>query len=159
MPRCKYCGKEHYTVAEEIQCESKYMEMMKKDDEERWKKEEVKNMPVVKKEKKEEKKEEPEAEAEYEPVGGGKIYKFSEQGETLTGKILNIRDGSFKNKVYDILTDDGEAVTVFGTTILDRLMQQIQIGDEVRIKYVGDIPPKKKGMNPAKNFEVFRKKR
>jgi hypothetical protein len=139
--KCKYCGQQHYTVAEEIMCEQTHKE--------------VNAMP-----KRDLKEAEKEAEEEeFEPVGGGEIFRFEEIGKTLTGKVLNIRDGQFKNKVYDIQIDDGSAVTVFGTTVLDRLMQSIQIGDIIRIKYVGDIPAKRKGMNPAKNFEVFRKKR
>ena len=91
---------------------------------------------------------------EYEKVGA-EIFPMIEEGSEIKGKLKAVEDGVFGNKVYKIETEEGLR-TVFGTVVLDDLMNTIEKEQEIKKVLTGFKENKKKGQNPIKLFEVFK---
>ena len=89
---------------------------------------------------------------EWKEIEGGNVFAFNQAGDTIEGVIVNIREGQFNNKVYDIETKEG-LKTIFGTAILDERLSKVKDHAPVRITYAGEL---KTGTGRlAKNFKVF----
>jgi hypothetical protein len=66
-----------------------------------------------------------------------------EPGDTVEGRLLAIREadsdfGEGKYKIFDLETKSGK-IAVPGTVMLERLMESIPTGGEVKIKYTGTM--------------------
>jgi len=92
-------------------------------------------------------------------VSRAPIFKFQKKGDVIQGLLKS--KGSFMTKfgkergIYKILTSDNQLYTVFGLTLLDRLMSNVNVNDEVYIEYVGKV----KGKNNTTRHEFIVKKR
>ena len=85
------------------------------------------------------------------------IYKFESEGDTVFGKLISKEKGyTYDNEVYKIETDDKKVLVIFSTSVLQSLMANINIGQEVKIVYLGSKQSEKKGFNDIKLFEVFK---
>ncbi len=75
-------------------------------------------------------------------------------GETLQGTYIDLEEnvGQFKSNLYTLRTNEGE-VKVWGSTVLDGLMDKVDMGLEIRITFNGK-QPSKSGKNPWKDFKV-----
>jgi len=94
----------------------------------------------------------------YEKVED-EIFKFENVGDFVVGKyIAKETSGNFDNEVYKIQKESGDVVTVFATTVLQSIMNSIELGTEVVIRLTGVKPNPKKNLNDIKLFEVLRKK-
>ncbi len=83
------------------------------------------------------------------------------------GKIVNVYEmkvdeGTFhvlddKKKVVDepVVLKAGDFVSVGGTAVIDRQMQNIQKGQKVALKFIEEKPSKTKGFAPAKIVKVY----
>ena len=92
----------------------------------------------------------------YEKVEAD-IFRFEKEGDEIRGKLIAKEDSmSYDNKVYKIETEDGLRV-VFGTTVLDRIMESIEVGSELKIVFTGVKESKEKGYSPYKLFDVYKK--
>lgn len=83
-----------------------------------------------------------------------------EEGDIIEGLYIEKEESKkFEgNYVYHIHQNNRDNATiVFGTTVLDRLMQNVHIGSEVRITRLSDKSSDKG--NPLKMFEVHVKKK
>jgi hypothetical protein len=78
---------------------------------------------------------------------------LKEKGDEVTGKLLEISDSPYGTKVYIIEQEGGENATVFGTTVLDDRMSNVEIGQEVKIIYQGTA--KTTSGRTCKLFDVF----
>ena len=95
---------------------------------------------------------------EYEKIEST-IYKFEKEGDCVEGELVAVEDNkSFDGKVYKIKDNNGVTHAVFSSVIMASLMDVISIGDDIKIVYTGEKENLKKGQNPIKLFEVFRKK-
>ena len=83
--------------------------------------------------------------------GEGTVTKF---------KLLNLKqvkskfDPSKISTVYTIEMD-GEKAQFWGGTVLDRILEEAELGSNLVIKYLGEEPSKDRGKQPFKNFEAF----
>ena len=86
------------------------------------------------------------------------IFKFENPGDFVQG-VYSSREtsGNFDNEVYKIRQADGKIKVVFATTVLQSQMQNIEIGEEIAIKFTGTKPNPKKNLNPIKLFDVYKK--
>ena len=75
------------------------------------------------------------------------------EGEVLQGILIGYQDGKY-GKMYNIETKEGTK-TVSSWAILKARMEQVHVGDEVMIEYLGEI---KTQNGHAKNFKVHIKK-
>lgn len=86
------------------------------------------------------------------------IFKFEKIGDELKGKYIASEIGkNYGNKVYKIETDDG-VMAVFGTVVLESKMDNINLGDSIKIVFDSVKKNPKKGQNDIKMFKVFRER-
>ena len=71
------------------------------------------------------------------------------------GKEENIGDNN--STIYNFKTAEG-MMSVWDTTVLAVRLKNIEVGEEVKIIYLGKVPNKTKGRKPYHNFEVFHRK-
>lgn len=88
-------------------------------------------------------------------------YKNLPIGSRLAGTLVckrtvpnNFNPGE-DQFVYDIKTETGDVMSVFGKPLIDSRMKAVRLGQYVAFEYKGEIPSKKPGMKPAKIVEVF----
>lgn len=92
------------------------------------------------------------------------MFKFTRQGEELTGVLVNIEPTTVKNPEggssetieYMLQDDRGERVTFLGTNDLNKKIRADHIGHCIAIKYErNDNSFTKPGQNAAKVFKVM----
>jgi hypothetical protein len=98
--------------------------------------------------------------AEWKSTSGA-VHQFNETGDSIEGELVAIRDGQYMrtngnhSKIYDIRNSDGKIETVFGSMVLERQMESVKLGTDVKIVYKGLITTKTG--RSAKSFDVFTK--
>ena len=93
---------------------------------------------------------------EYEQVQGANIWQPQNEGAELVGEIIDIQSGQFGLQ-YKLKNDEGMILTP-SHKYLQNLMVGMIKGDNVRIVYTEERPPKIRGENPMKVYEVYKKK-
>jgi hypothetical protein len=84
-----------------------------------------------------------------------KIFKFEEINDSIEGTLLSKEtSGIYDNEVYKIETKDG-VFTVFSTTVLSSQMTAVNIGDKIKIVYMGTKKNSKPQQQPIKLFDVY----
>ena len=63
-------------------------------------------------------------------------FRFQENGDNLTGRLLDVYQTQFGGKSYDLENSNGERFYFFGSTLLDRLLAD-RIDKIVSITYKG----------------------
>lgn len=87
--------------------------------------------------------------------------EFKVPGEYIYGEYLGMRTIKIKTRdqtLYDLKRpDNGDTVSVWGSTILDNRMKRagFEIGEGIYIRYLGVVETAG-GLSPAKNFEIGR---
>jgi len=85
------------------------------------------------------------------------IFKFEKEGDSVEGKLISKEKGhNYDNEVYK-LEKEGKINVVFSTTVMESQMQSVNIGDQVKIVFVGTKESKQKGYNDIKLFDIFTK--
>lgn len=85
--------------------------------------------------------------------GTGDMYKWDTPGQTLRGRFLRLRDGSMGGQLVNLDTGD-DIITASAPQTLAESLTGVKPGTEVVIRYVGEVPSKKSGGRPYKQFEV-----
>lgn len=96
----------------------------------------------------------------WEKVGGGaqaEAWDFKNGSKTITGIYVEKRTGlGPKNSTMYILEQpDGSLVGVWGSIAINTKFDNVQVGDEVKIDYLGMT--KSKSGNSYHNFDLFRR--
>ncbi len=89
---------------------------------------------------------------------GGESWKPENAGDTIMGTYKSKKEnvGVNNSNIYMILIDGAEDPTsVWGSTVLDTKFQEIPLGSEVKIEYLGKV--KSKAPQPYKDFKVLYK--
>jgi hypothetical protein len=83
-------------------------------------------------------------------------YESEGPGSSLIGVLTKIETdiGPNASKLYTLQKENGEFVSVWGSTVLDARLGNIVIGEEVMINYLGKAKGQK-GKKDYHNFEVF----
>lgn len=82
-------------------------------------------------------------------------WKPENEGDSITGVYTGSKSdvGINKSEVYLIqVAGEEDTTSVWGSTVLDTKFQEIPVGNEVRIEYLGQV--KGKGPKPYKDFNV-----
>lgn len=95
-----------------------------------------------------------EDEEKIEPAG---FWQPTEEEDQIEGEVIDIVEGIYGSH-YKIKTAKEEIMTPAHKVLLNRL-QTVQKGQKVRIVYTGEQPPKVRGQNPTKMYEVYLKKK
>ncbi len=79
---------------------------------------------------------------------------------SLSGKLVNIRTevGVNKSMIYEFENEKGEKKSVWGSTVLDGKMKEVELGTLCKIEFLGRKPNKSGSGKPYKNWEVYTKK-
>ncbi len=87
-----------------------------------------------------------------------KMWEPDAIGESIQGKYIDKEEGvgQFKSNLYTVRTQEGE-IKVWGSTVLDNLMEKVPLSREVKIIFQGK-KPSKTGKNPWKDYKVMYKK-
>lgn len=85
------------------------------------------------------------------------IHEFKKAKDELAGVLLNVAAevGPNESNVY-IIGKDGVRYGVWGSAILDRRMASVNVGDQVKMVYLGEEESPKTGRT-FKDFKVYRK--
>ncbi len=77
-----------------------------------------------------------------------------EKDDVLEGKYIEKKTdvGPNKSNKYVIKKEDDSLIEVWGGTLLDDRFEQIEIGNSVRITFLGEV--KGKNSKPYKNYQV-----
>jgi len=89
---------------------------------------------------------------EWQKIEGAQIWNFQENAEII-GKLLRKEDGQY-SKNYIIELDDKQEFLIYGKTVLDRKMEQINPDQRVMIVFLGKQTSADSG-RVYDNFEVF----
>lgn len=91
--------------------------------------------------------------------GNRNFWNPEKAGEEIIGKIVEIAEGTY-GKRYTISTiKEGkeEEIVMPSHKVLQGRLSVCAVGDEVKIIYKGEQPPKTRSENPTKLYEVYRK--
>lgn len=67
----------------------------------------------------------------------------------------HVLDDAKKVVAEPVVVEPGSFLSVGGTAVIDRQMQNIQIGQKVGLKFIEEKPSKTKGFAPAKIVKVY----
>lgn len=90
---------------------------------------------------------------------GGNYFKFKEVGDSVTGLIQSIVEGTDYSgnpvPVLELETDEGEISVTASQVMLRAELAEVrpEVGDEVTITFI-DFGEAQPGRNPAKLFEI-----
>lgn len=89
-------------------------------------------------------------------VGAGDTWDFKEVKELVGTYISKQENVGLKNSnLYTVKKSDGKTIGVWGNTMLDEKFKNIQIGDDVKIVYLGEETSK--SGNKYHNFKFYHK--
>jgi len=97
---------------------------------------------------------------EWQPVESNRnFWNPEKEGEELIGKITEIADGMYGKRFTIETKKDGkeEMIAMPSHKVLQSRLSMCAIGDEVKIVFTGTQPPKVRGENPTKLYDVFKK--
>ena len=86
-------------------------------------------------------------------IGINDTWNFDETPE-FTGFYMAKRDevGANKSTIYDFRLVDGTMISIWGNAVLDIRLKGLQVGEEVKITYLG----KKKSEKSGREFKDFK---
>lgn len=94
------------------------------------------------------------------PVEGNRnFWNPAKEGEEIIGRLAGIEDGMYGKKYTLQVMRDGkeEMVSMPSHKLLQNRLASCALGDMVRIVFTGTQPPKIRGENPLKLYDVFHK--
>ncbi len=76
-------------------------------------------------------------------------------GDEISGVFvgLQVDVGENKSNVYTVEVEKGKNINFWGATVLDRKMNSVKVGQEVKVVYLGKVSPE--GGREYKDFDVF----
>jgi len=75
--------------------------------------------------------------------------------EEIEGLIVDIKEGDF-GKTYLIERKNGGKIMTPSHKVLQNRMVGITKGDQIKIVFVGEEPPKFKGHSPTRMYDVYK---
>ncbi len=91
----------------------------------------------------------------YEKQEGAGIWLPKEEKEELVGEVMHINREGLYGVQYTIKKDDGDEVLTPSHKVLQNRMQKADVGEKVKIVFIGTEPPKIRGQNPTTIYEVY----
>ena len=99
-------------------------------------------------------------EANQTPAWNGKDEDGNfllQEGSELEGQFVEVKSNLGPNhaNLYFFKQENGEEISVWGSTILDARFKNLVAGEMVKIVYLGEVPNKVKGRAAYRNYEVY----
>lgn len=86
------------------------------------------------------------------------IWDYKNQPE-LIGKLVKKEAdvGPNKSNLYTVEKEDGSLISIWGSAVLDQRLIFVEIGEQIKIQYLGDSKPKP-GRKGTHLYRVFHPK-
>lgn len=83
------------------------------------------------------------------------IWDPAASGQSIQGIFIDKEEevGQYKSNMYTLRQENNEEIKIWGSTVLDSLMEKVPFGSEARITFNG-TQPSKNGRNPWKDYKV-----
>ncbi len=91
----------------------------------------------------------------YVKQEGAGIWLPEKEEDTLEGEVTHINTEGLYGVQYTIKKSDDEEVLTPSHKVLQNRMQKAKVGTQVRIVYTGVEPPKIRGQNSTRIYEVY----
>lgn len=95
---------------------------------------------------------------EWEKQEGANIWLPEEKGDELRGEVVKVNLEGTYGPQWTIRQEDDEEIRTPSHKVLQNRMSSVKVGSTVKIVYLDELPPKVRGQNPTKMYEVFVKK-
>tara|TARA_Y100000310_G_C20701625_1_gene830500 strand:+ start:317 stop:661 length:345 start_codon:yes stop_codon:yes gene_type:complete len=83
------------------------------------------------------------------------LVKFESEGDLVEGTLVGSRVMEFSDgdaMRYTLKEDDGSLIVFFGSTIIDGLMESVDVGTYVRVTFIGE--DKTTAGRPVKLYDI-----
>lgn len=95
-------------------------------------------------------------ERSWEEIKGLDVWKPEEEGEQVTGEIIDVKDDPNYGKQYTLTTNEGSQVVMPSHKVLQNRLGKCEVGSIVRVTFTGEELPKQKGHSPTRLYKVER---
>jgi len=92
---------------------------------------------------------------QWEKQEGLPLWLPQKEDDEIVGEITSINTDGIYGVDYTIKKDDGEEMRLPSHKVLQNRMIKAKTGSKVKIVFTGEEPPKVKGQNPLKMYDVF----
>ncbi len=86
---------------------------------------------------------------------GNEIWLPTAEGEELIGKVTKINTEGLYGIQYLIKKENGDEILTNSHKVLQNRMTKAVVGTNIKIVFVGTLPPKIRGNNPTTMYEVY----
>ena len=97
--------------------------------------------------------------SDWKKIEVGNTWNYKEEGKDaeFVGVYVSKDEhvGENDSIVYNFKTADGGIIGVWGSTVLDVRLKNLEVGEEVKIVYLGLEPSEKRKDKSYHNFEVY----
>ena len=92
----------------------------------------------------------------WEKIEIGDVWDF-EKEDTLIGVFVDKQEGVGPNNsmLYEIELKDGKRVSIWGSTVLDVRLKNLEVGEEIKIVYLGMAKSQHRKGAEYKNYDVW----
>lgn len=94
---------------------------------------------------------------EWEKQTGTDMWLPEKENDEITGEVTHIVEGLYGNQLV-LKTPSGKELKTPSHKVLQARCAGLKVGDNIRIVYLEEQPPKVRGQNPTKMYEVYKKK-
>lgn len=92
---------------------------------------------------------------DWEEIISYDVMEWQEVGKVVEGVLINVEeDETFGNKLYHI-QKNGDVISFYGTTMLNRMLNKVEVGSELKICYMGEKVGRKG--KTYKEFKVYKR--
>jgi len=79
-----------------------------------------------------------------------------EKAKTLSGVLTKVKHdvGPNESTIYTVKSMDGKLYSFWGSTLLDDRLGAVELGDEIKVEYLGKVKSEKTGRE-YRNYDVF----
>ena len=88
----------------------------------------------------------------WKEVTGANFFKFEKEGDSVEGKFVEMQEGNF-GKTPVLKAASGEKMVIPNLRVLMTKFDNIEIGTEVKVTYIGEKQAEKSGRT-YKDFKV-----
>ena len=97
--------------------------------------------------------------SDWKEVGQNEVWDYKAEGvdAEISGILRDVETevGPNKSTLYTLKTSTGETISVWGSTIIDTRLKNVEVGEEVKIIYLGKMKSEKRKGAEYHNFKVF----
>ena len=87
---------------------------------------------------------------EWKEIENEALGCLKNKGDIAFGILIDVGEGDYGNKTYTLESKPGELQSLYGSTVLDKKMSKVKVGDMVRITVLGVKQGKRREYNDYK---------